>query len=387
MQDRQVIVWGPGRIGRGFVARVFFQPGYHLVFVDVVKPLIEELNRHPQYTIFSARAEGIEQTVVSGYQALHTSQQQEIMQAMLTDSPIVSVTVHASILKDVAHMLAPYIRERARTMPENPMDFLLNVNMMDPEEALTALMLEELKDDQQAQAYFKDRVGLVTTVVMCITPFTPKEILDKDPLALYNNGYPQLVAGRAGFKGKLPELAGLRLSDNIRAEEVRKIYTLNMSHAVSCYLGMPKGFTYVVEAVQDPEMRAVIERALEEAAVGLMGEFGFSREEMQAWNRDIIKMLENPYINDQLQRLGADTQRKLSWDDRVVGVARLCLKHGGRPETLARAIRAGFSYQNDDPGTQTVLSCVRDKGLEGALREICGLSPEDTLYQMVMSAR
>lgn len=41
---RTLIVWGAGRIGRGFVADLFDAPAFHTVFVDIDRALVEELN-------------------------------------------------------------------------------------------------------------------------------------------------------------------------------------------------------------------------------------------------------------------------------------------------------------------------------------------------------
>ena len=108
---------------------------------------------------------------------------------------------------------------------------------------------------------------------------------------------------------------------------------------------------------------------------------------MAAWREKIIGLLENPYIEDGLQRLGADTRRKLSAVDRLCGPARRCLRAGGRPEAIARAIRAGFDFTHDDPGTAWVQALVKDEGLERAVRMVCALEETDDLYRMIMNSQ
>ncbi|MDL2206673.1 hypothetical protein LJC33_07180, partial [Eubacteriales bacterium OttesenSCG-928-N13] len=97
-----------------------------------------------------------------------------------------------------------------------------------------------------------------------------------------------------------------------------------------------------------------------------------------------ISLLENPYISDDLVRLGSDTRRKLGHDDRLVGSALLSMKHGGNPTTIAHAIRRGFDYQGDDEGTLWVQQIVRDEGLIEALRRVSGIEEGTPLYDMVM---
>ena len=384
MSDRSVIIWGAGRIGRGFLAEVFSQPGYRLTFVDMVRPLIDELRAADGYTVWKAQNEGVSSVRIESYDALHIGDDYQIMKKMLSPRPIVAAAVQASMLDSLADMLSPYIRARAVQRPEEPMDIVLSVNSMMPDQAFFAALERVFAGEDNVLAYVRGKVGLSVTVVMRIVPQTPAEYLERDPLGVFTNGFPELVADRKGFRGEPPLLPMLRLSDHIEAEEVRKIYTLNMVHATAAYLGLPKRHTYVKEVAADPALGPMLRSALQEAAVGLSGEYGFSAEEMARWTDRMMGLIENPHMWDDLLRLGADSLRKLGPDDRLVGSARLSLKHGGMPVTIARAIRMGFLYENADEGTQRVRRAYQDNGLEAALKEICGLDEAEPLYEMVL---
>lgn len=386
MKKRPIIIWGAGRIGRGFVADVFSHPDHQLVLVDIFAPMIEQLQKRSHYAIFRADASGIHETRIEGYEAFLTTDTTQLMPYFLGISPIVSVTGFASKVQELADMMAVFLRVRAEKTPDDPFDIVLSINMMHPEQAFRAALEIALKDTPNALAYLEDKVGVVPSVVSAITPDTPKEYLDKDPLAIFNNNYPELIIGAKGLKGnKLPKLPKLRLSDDIDAEETRKIYTLNMSHALSSYLSMGKGYKLMIEAAKDPVLRTEIEAALMESAIGLMGEYGFTKAEMDKWNAHILTLLDNPYISDDLIRLGSDSKRKLGHDDRLVGAALLSLKYGGVPKTLAHAIRRGFDYVNEDEGTLFVQNIVSTKGLPAALSQVSGLFPGEKLYDMIMN--
>ena len=385
MSDRSVIIWGAGRIGRGFLAEVFSQPGYRLTFVDMVRPLIDELRAADGYTVWKAQNEGVSSVRIESYDALHIGDDYQIMKKMLSPRPIVAAAVQASMLDSLADMLSPYIRARAVQRSEEPMDIVLSVNSMMPDQAFFAALERVFAGEDNVLAYVRGKVGLSVTVVMRIVPQTPAEYLERDPLGVFTNGFPELVADRKGFRGEPPLLPMLRLSDHIEAEEVRKIYTLNMVHATAAYLGLPKRHTYVKEVAADPALGPMLRSALQEAAVGLSGEYGFSAEEMARWTDRMMGLIENPHMWDDLLRLGADSLRKLGPDDRLVGSARLSLKHGGMPVTIARAIRMGFLYENADEGTQRVRRAYQDNGLEAALKKICGLDEAEPLYEMVLN--
>ncbi len=69
---------------------MFRQPGYALTFVDMVRPLIDQLNAADGYTVWKATAEGISSVRITDYDALHIDDGGAIMQKMLGPNPIVS---------------------------------------------------------------------------------------------------------------------------------------------------------------------------------------------------------------------------------------------------------------------------------------------------------
>ncbi len=381
---RTIIIWGAGRIGRGFVADIFNHEPWHTAFVDIDKTLIDSLNRAKKYTIHKATKDGISVTTVeNGFTAIHTDETDTLKEFFLTENLMLDIAVHAPKLPEVADQVAPFIEYRAENAPHLPMDIMMNVNMASPDERFISLLEERLSEN--ALSYFKEKVGVTGIFAMCISPVAPESILKTDPLALWNNGFHEQAIDKNRLKGALPSLPRLRLTDDVVKEETRKLYTLNMAHALICYLGLKKGLETSFDAVNDPEIRKTLISALEESSFGLIGEYGFSDEEMTLWRKTIIGLLENPYIKDDLQRLGADTKRKLGAYDRLVGPARLCVKYGRAPRALSKAIRAGFDYENDDEGTKTVRECVMTSGAQKAAEIYSKLMPGDGIYDLVFN--
>ena len=55
MTDKFALIWGAGRIGRGFLADLFNAAGYHLTLVDQSVALVAQLRRAGQKVIETAR--------------------------------------------------------------------------------------------------------------------------------------------------------------------------------------------------------------------------------------------------------------------------------------------------------------------------------------------
>ena len=275
---RTLVIWGAGRIGRGFVAGLFHEPGWRIVFVDIDRPLVERLNRQGGYTVFRARKEGIERArIEGGFTALHTSETEALRRIFCEEGLMLDIAVHAPKLDEVADMVAPLFAARAEAQA-GPMDVMMNVNMAGPDEVFLRLMNEKLSGE--ALEYFHRRVGVTGIAAMCISPVATEAMLKEDPLALLNNAWPEQAIGAPQLKGEPPALPHVRLSGDVHAEETRKLYTLNMAHALCCYLGVKKGCATVMDAMTDQALRGLVYQALGEAGQGLSRAFGFSREEM-----------------------------------------------------------------------------------------------------------
>ena len=379
---RTLVIWGAGRIGRGFVAKLFHEPGWRIVFVDIDRPLVDRLNERGGNTIYTARREGIEKSrLEGGFSALHTGEAEALERVFLEEGLMLDIAVDEPKLPEVADMLAPLFAARARS-GAGPMDVMMNVNMAGPDEAFIRLMRERLTCG--ALEWFDRRAGVTGIAAMCISPVATEAMLAEDPLAVLNNGWPEQAIGFAQLKGEPPALPHVRLSADVHAEETRKLYTLNMAHALCCYLGVKKGYQTVIEAMGDDGLRRDTARALTEACLGVRKAFGFDSAEMAAWPDKIFGLLDNPYINDNLMRLGADTRRKLSRSDRLVGPALLCLQAGGKPEAIAKAIRAGYDFAHDDPGTRFVRDLMENGDIEAALNTVSGLNRGEPLYDLIL---
>ena len=48
---KKAIIFGAGKIARGFVAQLLYNSGYEIVFIDVDKQLIDLLKRQKAYTV------------------------------------------------------------------------------------------------------------------------------------------------------------------------------------------------------------------------------------------------------------------------------------------------------------------------------------------------
>jgi mannitol-1-phosphate 5-dehydrogenase len=92
---------------------------------------------------------------------------------------------------------------------------------------------------------------------------------------------------------------------------------------------------------------------IEEAGAGLIHRHAgvdpiFTPSGFAAFADDLLARSVNPNLRDSLARVGRDPQRKLGWDDRLIGAMRLAHEAGASP--LRYALGAAAALQTLDPG-------------------------------------
>ncbi|MFP4485110.1 MAG: PfkB family carbohydrate kinase [Spirochaetaceae bacterium] len=381
--ERRIVIWGAGKIGRGFVADLFHQGGYALTFVDAAEDLVSSLRARGRYTVVKLPADAAEsRNEISGFEAFSISETSEVDRRVAT-VPLVAVVVFPAIFDAVATELARGIERRAVERPTEPLDIILCANAAHPAKEFGPLLRQKLTES--ARSYFDEHVGLAETVILRIGIPPGEDHLQEDPLVVVTNGYPHMPIDETAFRGGFPNVPGLVPTDRIEAEEIRKIYCYNMAHAALGYAGYLKGYTFVSEAGSDPEVASEVNGALKEVAQGLAAEYPFSIEEMEEFIQGVVPYLSNPALPDTVGRVAGDPKRKLRRNDRLIGPALMCRAHSIPPIQLMRIVAKAFLFGDDraslpdDPSAGEVQRLLRLKGIDWCLQELCGLAEEEDL--------
>lgn len=175
---------------------------------------------------------------------------------------------------------------------------------------------------------------------------------------------------------------GLKPLNNFSNQLRRKIYTYNCINAVITYLGARKGYTQLYEAGNDQEILVTARKAANETCQAQVAEFGFDSKEQEEWMNAALAKFADKNVPDPIERNGADPERKLGRDDRLIGPALLALKHRIYPEGLLAGIMACFDYRDTNKDS-TIADMIREKGADFVLKEICGLSPNEELFMLI----
>jgi len=377
MVEKKIVIWGAGRIGRGFIGDLFSEAGYQLTYIDEAQALVDGLRKEQTYRVVRAAGEDQIETVdVIDFSIFHVSEIHAI-QGEINQTDLVALAVYPRDFQTVAKTLQNLILTRKEERGDNvALDILLCTNLIHAGPKFETFLLDELSDSDTL--FFKEKIGIVETLVIRICPNPPEDVAKANPFVVWTNGYPELPVDKHGFKGGIPQVPALRIVEDMRAEEIRKIYTYNMCHAVLSYHGHMAGHSLLVDCLADPLIRVETEGALIEVSAALQKEYGFTGEEMEVWLKGVLDQTNNPTIGDTVIRSAADPLRKLKRDDRMIGPIQLCLRNGIYPKHLIQAVGAALNYfKEGDEASLKLKELIKEKGIQGAIIETCGLTQDD----------
>ncbi|MCG3146732.1 MAG: Mannitol-1-phosphate 5-dehydrogenase [Verrucomicrobiae bacterium] len=126
--------------------------------------------------------------------------------------------------------------------------------------------------------------------------------------------------------------------------EEAKLYGHNAVHALLGYLANEKGLEFMSDI--DGELLELGRQAfLQESGPALIARHAgvdplFTPAGYRAYAEDLLPRMVNPWLKDAVARIIRDPQRKLAWNDRLIGTMRLALDAGIQPVRFARGAAA-----------------------------------------------
>ena len=371
---KKALMYGAGNIGRGFIGQLFHMSGYEISFIDVNMAVIDKLNEDGCYPIYITEKEGYHEYLVTDVHGVNGRDNEAIAKAM-AEADVMATAVGVNILKFIAAPFACGVRRRMELGIEAPLNVIICENMIEADKYFAGLVKQNLSEEECR--YFDAHIALVEPSIGRMVPATPKEIAEKNPLAVCVEPYCELPVDKNAFKGEIPDIQNMVPFAPFDFFIRRKLFMHNMSHALVAYFGALCGYTYIWEAMANPHIQSLAEQALSVASQALHLEYGVPLEELASFSANLIERFHNKLLGDTVDRVGKDTKRKLSANDRLVGTMLLCEKHGIQPTCILAGIAAGlhFSPAGDDSSIE-VAEDAKSNGVLHALQAYCGIAAD-----------
>ncbi|MGW6379703.1 mannitol-1-phosphate 5-dehydrogenase [Peribacillus butanolivorans] len=373
---KQVVHFGAGNIGRGFIGALFSQSGYHVTFVDIADKIIDQLNDKKQYQVKLATDQQESVTVenVSGLNSL--KQEEEIIKA-IKEATYLTTAIGPNILPHIAPLIAKGLTSRVKETDEK-LYVIACENQISATDLLEGYILENL--DQDTKANLADKVSFFNSAVDRIVPIQNNEgSLD----VLVEPYYEWVVETNEN----IPAVEGMTIVKELAPFIERKLFTVNTGHAVIAYLGYLKDNKLTIDqSLEDEGIVKQVKKTLDETGAYLIKEYQLNPDEHQQYINKIINRFKNSYLNDSVNRVGRSPLRKLGPNDRLVRPAVEAKKAGLSYTHLAKAIAAAllFNY-NEDEEALRLQAMVKENGVPSVLKEVSGLDENSEITKEVVS--
>lgn len=374
---KNAVHFGAGNIGRGFIGKLLADADIAVTFADVNEPLVDQLSHQQEYKVKVVGSECKMETV-SHVTAVNSASEALIERIIKTD--LVTTAVGPTVLDIIAKTIAKGLSARFAAGNTQPLNIIACENMVRGTTHLKQQVYQFLTTEEQQQA--DALVGFVDSAVDRIVP--PLQAANDDPLEVTVESFSEWIVDEQQFKGEIPQIEGMEKTDNLMAFVERKLFTLNTGHCITAYLGCLKGHRTIREAIEDPSIHAQVKQAMQESGEVLIRRYGFDRALHSAYIEKILSRFANPYLVDEVDRVGRQPLRKLSANDRLIkpllGTIEYSLPNG----MLLKGIAAALKYRNSsDPQAIELQQNIEKEGVRSTLARYTGLAADSIEAQQI----
>ena len=391
--NRTYVGFGFGAIQSGLLLYEAFQSGNfsRLVVAEVVPEVVEAVRGAGGYALNIATAEGIEQCFVDGIEIYNPTVDEDakmLVEALAEAQEIGTALPSVDFFTDGTLSVADLLWHA----------FVKKLN--DP--GLPNAVVYTAENNNHAAEVLKDAVGLdltgrvqfLNTVVGKMSGVVVDEKqIEEDGLARVTpaasraflvEAFNRILIDRIDLPGFRRGIEVFAEKDDLLPFEEAKLYGHNAVHALIGYLAHGEHCRYMSDVDAFPEILEIARTAfLEESGAALIRKYAgldplFTEEGFHAYAEDLLKRMMNPWLRDQVERVIRDPERKLGWNDRLIGTMRLVLSQGLRPDHFAAGARAAISYLSAQHGASPMRALVENwgKGSETSPEElsaVCGM--------------
>ena len=376
---KKAIIFGAGKIAKGFIGQLLYLSDFQMTFVDVYKPMVDLLNARKKYHVHVLGDESLD-SEVTGFRALTFDQKDQIFNAF-QESDIAFVSVGGKNLESVGKSISKIFNQFG--IPKRCINIVACENWKDAGHVLEESIRRELS--LKNQRLFDSYIG-VTEAVMMRTATQPDDQLAKEhPEDVWVQNFWYLPIDKSRIKGVFPKIHSVELLDNFGNFLIQKMYTNNTSNAVIAYTGYLLGYKLIAEAANSDEISKILDKTYQEINAILEADLHVDPVQQENFSKKARAKYTDWTIVDKVIRHAKDPIRKLGPEDRLVGPCRMGIRHGIYPETIIETIAKALFFDEETDESAIELKKMRlEKGIPYVLENICKLDPREPLYKMVL---
>ena len=381
-------MYGAGNIGRGFIGQLFSDAGYSVGFIDINKEIIARLNQDGQYPVGIVSNSGVEEVIVKNVYGIDGNDV-ELVSEEIANADVMATAIGVNVLKFIAKPIALGLKKRFERN-KKPFNIIICENLIGADEFLKELIINQIP---QYADRINNEIGFVEASIGRMVPVLTDDKKQGNPLRVHVEPYDYLPLDKNAFKGEMPKSEKFYPFSPFNLFIQRKLFMHNMSHALCAYLGFLRDYEYIYETIADFDIKYVAFKSLIQSALAISKENDVVIDGLLAHAEDLLYRFTNKALADTVARVGKDTKRKLSANDRLIGAIKLCDKYNLPCEYLCIGVASGLNFNPDgDEQSKEVYEYAKENGARQTLLNYSDYSGRmvdliETLYQMIRDGK
>lgn len=354
---KQILIFGAGAIGRGFLPWKFAKY-YDISFIDTNVELVRMLAARGSFATYMVRDRKLVEMKVP-------------VRAALTPDEF-DPRVHGRDVAAVFINVGPRNSVRAASLAR---DLSSPVILCENDPA---------KVDDARLALGNDKVFFAIPDVITSNTTSP-DLLAKDPLAVSSEDGILFIdqKGCDRLEGDFTACDSAELLKQWTA----KLYLHNTPHCVAAYLGALRGLAYVHESMAVESIRAIVAGSMREMLATIAAEWPMIPSEFLRWYADKeLARFSDSLLFDPISRVAREPLRKLERNGRLIGAAQLAFSHGIVPGNTLVGIGAAMLFDDHNDPDRHLSFMRRSMPVSDLLTQVLGLRRGEVL-EMVLTRK
>ncbi|MCZ9644212.1 mannitol-1-phosphate 5-dehydrogenase [Lactobacillus crispatus] len=378
----RAVHFGAGNIGRGFIGETLADNGFGIDFVDVNETIIDELNKRGEYDIELA-APGKKRIHVSNVDGINNAKDPDKVVEAIKSTDMITTAIGPKILAIIAPLIAKGLTARIQSGNTTPLDVIACENMIGGSEHLKEEVYKHLDDDVKPE--LDKYIGFPNAAVDRIVPIQHND----DPLFVSVEDFKEWVIDESQMKNKDIKLKGVDYAPDLEPYIERKLFSVNTGHATVAYTGKSLGYDTIGDAIKDPFVLKQVKRVLSETRSLLYHKWNkeFTEESLEEYHNKILSRFQNPYISDDIARVGRTPIRKLGYNERFIRPIRELKDRGLDYSALMETV--GRIYHFDEPNDKEsvkLMQMLKDEDLKDVIVETTDLKDDPELVDEIVKS-
>jgi len=377
----KAVHFGAGNIGRGFIGEVLAENDFEIVFVDINTEIIDALNERQGYEI-SLAAPDAETIQVENVRGVNNELEPEKVATELADADIVTTAIGPNVLKFIAPLIAEGLQQRLAAGNEEALDVIACENMIGGSQQLKDYIKADLSEEEKTQ--LEEFVGFPNAAVDRIIPMQTHE----DPLFVSVEPFSEWIIDASQMKNTDIKLEGVDYEESLEPFIERKLLSVNTGHATVAYTAKLYDYGTIKEGIEDERVLSQLEAVLNETGDLLIDKWSFDSAQHREYQETIIRRFQNPYISDDVERVGRTPIRKLGYNERFILPIRELKERQLNYAALVATVGMIFHY--DDPEDEQSLelqTMLEEQPLKDVIREVTDLTDEELIGEIAESVK